>query len=289
MKIFDLYKKSFLSAITNPTISMFLVLFLILSNLMANQMITSKTAVVSMILSFCIFTLTLAFISGWLYVAKEISIEGEKENKNYFAIFLEGIGKNIVSVGIASFIYTLLFTIILFIAGKIAYLAFGSLDFILKDITSLTQDTNQFIEYLEKLTIDQQYTLYCWQMCFIAFLSIFNFILLFYFPAVIFSEKNIFIKPFRAFIDSIKFTFKNFFGSLLIYLTIFFAYFALSVLRFLFAQNALILILLLFLYIYFICGAVMLIFSYYGQKNNCNNGCYSIGENEIIDKTSEEN
>ena len=46
MKIFDLYKKSFLSAITNPTISMFLVLFLILSNLMANQMITSKTAVV---------------------------------------------------------------------------------------------------------------------------------------------------------------------------------------------------------------------------------------------------
>ena len=100
MKIFDLYKKAFTGVMVNPTITMFLVLFLILSNLMASQMFASKTAIVSTILSFCLFMLTLSFISGWLYVAKEISLKGEKENKNYFAIFLEGIGKNILPVGI---------------------------------------------------------------------------------------------------------------------------------------------------------------------------------------------
>ena len=255
MKIFNLYKKSFTSVIVNPTITMFLVLFLILSNLMTAQMFAAKTALVSAILSFCLFMLTLSFISGWLYIAKEISLEGEKENKNYFAIFLEGIGKNILPVGIGSFIYTLLFVIIMFLTGKIAYSVFGSLDFIVKDVAILTQDTNQLIEYIGKLDVNQKYILYCWQICFIIATAIFNFLMLFYFPAIIFSEKNPFLKPLSALTNSIKFLFKNFFGSLFIFLTIYFIYFSSSILKFLFAQNAFVLILLLFFYIYFICGA----------------------------------
>lgn len=289
MKLFELYKKSFSNVVANPTITMFLVLFLILSNLMAVYMFSSKTVIVATILSFCLFMLTLSFISGWLYIVKEISIEGEKENKNYFSVFLEGIGKNIIPVGIGSFIYTLLLVLVLLITGKIAFLLFGSLDFIAKDITVLTQDTNQFIQHLEKLNDNQKYILYSWQLCFIFASAVFNFILLYYFPSIIYNEKNIFLRAFSALWIAIKFLFKNFFSSLFVYLTIYLTYFALSILKFFFMQNTIISILILFFYIYFICGAVMLIFNYYGQKNNCNNRCDSIRENETIDRVSKEN
>lgn len=288
MRIFDLYKKSFSNIVTNPTITMFFVLFLILSNSIGAYMANSQNTISGVLLSFCLFALAIAFLSGWFFVVKEIAAEGEKENKNYFALFLEGIGKNIVSITIGSFIYAFLFVIILFASGKIAYHFFGSLDFIIKDMANLPQDTNQLMEYLENLTVNQKYTIYCWQLCLMAAGAIFNLIFLYYFPSIIYSDKNIFLKPFISFIEAVKFLFKNFVVSLFLYLTIYVIYFILGLLSALFFQNPIISILILILHIYFVCAVVMLIFSYYGQKYNCNNGCDSIGENEAINRDGKE-
>lgn len=290
MKLFEIYKKSFATVVSNPAVTLFLVLFLIVSNILTSYMFTSRTKIVAFILSFCVFLLSLCFVAGWFYIVKDVAKNDSDENKNYFAIFLEGIGKNIIPIGIGSFIYTFILTLVLFLTGKVAYNLFGSLDFILKDLITITQDSNLLNEYLNKLTVDQKYTIYAWQLSFIFASMIFNFIMLFYFPAIVFDEKsNMFKKAFSALIKALCFLFKNFFGALFLYICIYFTYMFLGILKVLFGANVIVSILLLFFYIYFISGAIMLIFNYYGQKNNCTDRCDSIGENENIDKPCEEN
>jgi len=289
MNLFNIYKNSFEIVAKNPAITLFLVAFLIASNLLAGFMFTSNTKLVATIISFCLFMLSLCFVSGWLNVIKDVSKNGSKE-KNYFPIFLEGIGKNIIPIGIGSFIYTLILVFVLFLTGKIAHNLFGSLDFILKDLVNLAQDNNALMEYFEKLTDNQKYIVYMWQISFILSSMIFNFVMLFYFPAIIFNEKsNVFFKALVELKDSIVFLFKNFINILFIYICIYSVYAFLGILKAMFSSNMIVSILLLFFYIYFICGAVMLIFNYYEKKNNCADGANCIRENENFDKSSEEN
>lgn len=288
MNIFKLYKDSFSIVVMNPTVTLFLVMFLIVSNIFAGYLISVKSFLVAAILSFCIFMLGLCFASGWFNVIKDIACDSKAENKNYFAVFFEGIGKNIIPVGLGSFLYTLLLTLLFFLAGKFANHFFGSLDFILRDMATIAQDNKALMEYFNNLSVDQKYIVYSWNLCFVLVSLIYNFLLMFYFPALIFNEKtNNFLKPFVAFKDSICFLFKNFFGSLFVYICIYLTYMLLSVLKALFVANPLVSILLLLFYIYFISGAIMLVFNYYGQKYNCANGCDSIREDENIDKPCE--
>ncbi|MBQ7287436.1 MAG: hypothetical protein IJW73_06720 [Candidatus Gastranaerophilales bacterium] len=289
MNLINIYKKSFYTVFANPAVTLFLILFLIASNFLSSYMVVARTKIVAMILFFCAFLLGLCFISGWLQIMKDVSEDEKAENKNYFAIFLEGIGRNIIPIGIGGFIYTLLITILFLITGKIAFHLFGSLDFILKDLANLVYDNNALMEYFSKLDVNQKYTIYSWQLSFIFASMIFNFIMLFYFPALIFdNSKNIFLRPLIALKNAICFLFKNFFTSILIYLSIYFTYMCLMILNALFSANVIISILLLLFYIYFISLAVMLTFNYYGQKNNSNNGCDSIREDENLDKPSKE-
>ena len=139
MNLFNIYKKSFEIVVQNPAITLFLVIFLIASNLLAGFMFTSNTKIVAMVMSFCIFMLSLCFVSGWLNIIKDCAKDEKSKEKNYLSIFLEGIGKNIIPVGIGSFIYTLILMVVLFLTGKIAHQAFGSLDFILKDLLRLAR------------------------------------------------------------------------------------------------------------------------------------------------------
>ena len=226
MNIFKLYKQSFSTIVTNPNITLFLVLFLILSNVFALYVFSAKTFIVAMILSFCVFLLSLCFVSGWFNVIKDVAksennkIQNSTElndstysqtstqSKNYFSIFLEGIGKNIIPVGIGSLIYTLILILVFTLSAKFANHFFGSLDFLLKDLTTIAQDNKALMEYFDKLSVDQKYSIYAWQLCFILSSMIFNFIMLFYFPALIFNEKsNVFLRAIGGLKDSICFFF----------------------------------------------------------------------------------
>lgn len=289
MKITELYKKSFGAIFSIPSLTMILVLFLIASTLITKDVQT--TSGISLILkTICLYLMSLCFASGWFYLFKNINTTKEKDEKNYYGLFLEGIGKNIIPFAIASIIYVFLFGIVTFLTIKFAHHTFGSLDFFLKDFMTIANDNNALIEYFNKLSVDEKYIIYAWQLTFIAVSAIFNFILLFYFPSIIYEEKfNMFLKPFVALKNCVVFVFKNFFGALLLYLSIYFAYVILNILK-VFAMNYIILsILLLFVNIYFITFVVMLIFKYYEEKNNCNHGCDCIGQNENIDKSGEEN
>lgn len=290
MNLINIYKKSLLTTFSNPSITLFLVLFLIASNLMTSYMQASYSNSVATILFFCITMLSVCFVSGWSLVIKDVSSEEKKENKNYFGIFFEGIGKNIISVGIGCFIYTFLLVVVFVITGKIAHETFGSLSFIQSDLANLPQDNKAIIDYFTNLSSEKEFIITSWILSLFLATTIFNFVTLFYYPAIIYSNlKNEFAKPFVALKDSIVFLFKNFFASLLIYFSILFIYFLIMFLNANFSANSAISIIVLLFYIYFISFTLMLTFNYYGQRNNCNNRADSIGQNEDCDKSSEIN
>ena len=290
MNLFNIYKKSFSQVMTNPVVTLFLILFIIVSNLFMSYAYSAKSIITTLIVSTCAFLLSMCFIAGWFSVIKDVSKDTQTQNKNYFSIFMEGIGKDVFPVSIACLIYGILLTIILILTGKIAHHAFGSLDFITKDIIPIAQDNSALMEYLNKLTDEQKYVISAWELSLIFSTMVFNFLMLFYFPSIIYNEKtNIFLKPLVGLKDGICFLFKNFFGALAIHISIYIVYMLIGIINAALGNNFVISILLVFFNIYFISIAIMLIFNYYEQKNHCNNGSDSIGQDKNIDKSSEEN
>lgn len=288
MTINNLIKKSFKTVINFPIITLFLVVFLIVSSLLTTSIVSAKTLPVMSILMTCAFLTAAVFVSGWFKVIKE-AIDEDK-TKNYFAIFLEGVGKNLLSTICAIILYFILFVGVVFLARFLAYHIFGGLEFLTKELVASTVNTSDFIENFNKLTLEQQSTIYGWYFTLIASCSIFNFLLLFYFPSMFFIEdKNAFLRPFLAIKNSLVFTFKNFFGVLAICALIHVIYFFIALLSTIFSSNVIISVLVLFSYIYFASITIMLLFNYYEQKSNCNNGPDSIRQDSCSDKTGEEN
>ncbi|MBR3604400.1 MAG: hypothetical protein IKL52_00030 [Candidatus Gastranaerophilales bacterium] len=290
MNLFNIYKKSFSQVMTNPVITLILILFIISSNLFMGFAYGAKSIITTLVVSTCAFLLSLCFIAGWFSVIKDITKDEKSQNKNYFSIFMEGIGKDAFSIGVGCLIYGILLGVILVLTGKIAHHTFGSLDFITKDIVSIAQDNSALMEYLNKLTDEQKYIISAWELSLIFSTMVFNFIMLFYFPSIIYNEKtNMFLKPLVGLKDGIVFLFKNFFCALAIHISIYIVYMLIGIINAALGNNFVISILLVFLNIYFISIAIMLIFNYYEQKNHCDNGCDSIRENENINKSGEEN
>ena len=290
MNLFEIFKKSFSTVITNPAVTLFLVLFMIASNFLASYAFHINSYFVTLTLTGCIFLLSLCFISGWFEITKDLTLNKPEENKDYGGIFLEGIGKNIIPIGLGCFIYVLILMCVLILTGKICHEVFGSLDFIAKDASILTQDNASLIKYFETLTDNQKYILSAWQLSFIFSTMVFGFIMLFYYPAIIFEKtNNNFLKPLIALKDALIFTFKNFFGALFIHIFIYIIYMLFGIIRVNLGNNIIISILLIFFQIYFISFVVMLIFNYYEQRNNNSKRTDCIGENANIDKSCEEN
>ena len=175
------------------------------------------------------------------------------------------------------------------LAQFIALKKFGDINFFMDAIAKLTQENGNLAQYFNGLDDNQKYIIYGWNICIMLSLMAFNFISLFYFPAVFYNDKKIFLRPLAAIWDSLKFLFKNFFPAIALSIFIYALNMILAFLNAQFAQNVILSVLLLLVYIYFISYIVMLIFNYYEAKNNCINRADSIGENEALDTVSEEN
>lgn len=280
MNIIDIYKKALRTIFVNPNIVMFFVLYMIASSILAGCTIGAKPPF-GIILVLCFFVFALSFVSGWLEMIKAST--RTQEEKKYWEIFLEGIGKNIVSLGFGFLIYLVIFVGVIMLSAKISQNVFGGLDFISRDALASIQNNQDFMKYFESLTDEQRNILSAWQIVYIFSSLIYSFLMLFYYPSIVFDEKtNVFLKPLFALKNSFCFLFKNFFGALLIHITIFTTYILLSYIKMRFGVNIFISIMLVFCYIYFISGAIMLIFSYYEQRNNCVDGCNCIRENKDI-------
>ena len=287
--IFKLIKKSLNYVMDNPSVTLYFVLFLILINVLAFYALQASVLASKIAFSLATISLAFAFSSGWFQVILETDTKEKNLEKNFFNIFLEGVGKNIIPVSLGSILYGFIFICAIALTSLVANAVFGNLDFVLKDMMSLAQTSINPSEFLAKLNDNQKYILYAWQLSFLFVAGLFNFIFLYYFPALFKKDdKNKFIKPFVAIFDSVCFLFRNFWISLLLFIVIFVLYIAIELIKPFIANNTILMVLHLFVSIYFIASVVMLIFKYYEQENLYNNRGDSIGQNENVDSIGTE-
>ena len=133
MNLLNIYKKTITTIFSNPTVVLSFILYMIISSLLSGYALSAKSQINTLALLFCMILFALCFASGWFEIIKENTKE-TKEDKNYWGIFLEGIGKNIIPLTLGLFIYALLFILVISVTAKIAHNAFGSLNFITKDV-----------------------------------------------------------------------------------------------------------------------------------------------------------
>ena len=288
MVLIDSIKKSFFCVIENPAITLILVLFLIVSNMLTPYIIAAKTPIFALILLLCLSAIIFIFFSGWLKVIKE-SVDRDKiKDKNYYSIFLEGVGENFISIAISTVIYTFFTFITIILAHYLTIRIFGDINFFLNDLNAHAIDYNNFKEYINSLNDTQKDIIYGWNFCIMSAMSIFTFVFLFYFPSILYNKKNIFLKPIIAIWENLKFLFKNFFPALGLGIFIYILHLFLAVLNAIFSNNAILSVIFLLIYIYFISYVVMLIFNYYEAKNSSSDRCNSIRENETGNNAGKE-
>ena len=296
MILFDSIKKSLAITLKTPAIALFFVLFLILINILGAYTMQSRTGLITAVLAFCIYALICVFFAGWFHVAKESFDKDENKEKNFYSIFLEGIGMNWVLSALGVLVYFLIFILFVMLAKELAHFVFGSIDFLVKDLANVPANNEAMTKYFTSLTTDQKYVIFCWQMTFIGLISIFNFLFLFYFPALFENSRkeNIFIRPLKAIYRCVFFTIKNFFAVIAVAILIHLTNIVLALLNAAAGNHGLLSVLILFVYIYFVTFTIVLIFNYYDAKENakkdsCDNGADSLGQNGADDKISEDN
>ena len=267
----------------------YLVLFLILLTVLSGFTFSANNAISGIIYYFCTLFLITSFFSGWGYLIKEITSK-EEEKIEYIKTFLEGVGKNTISLTIGVIFLFIIMNLVMYLSNYIALKYFGDISFIQKDLTVISQDPQTIKNYILNLSQDKIITIYGWALCGAISLFFYGFLVLFYLPSLIYNEKNnFFTKPFVAIINSLIFVFKNFKHTILIYLGVLALYIFLLFANTATMQNPILSFIVLFIYIYFISFVIMLIFNYYEQRYNSSNGNDSIGQDKCLDTTSEEN
>lgn len=283
--LINLIKKSFKIVVDSPVITLFLVMYLILMNLLLfniSNSLRGGLAIVAFILFSCVYLLSACFFAGWYNIIVASFKDEDFQNKKSLPIFLEGVGKNFLPISIGMFVNFVILISFIIAASFVAYHFAGGLDFLPDEITASAVE-----KIADSLTEEQQYQIAIWEILFALCALSFSYLFMFYYPAVIEDEGKMLIKPFKAVWTSIKFVFRNFWSVLALNTLIFVSYFALGVLRNVFSKNSILELVILFISIYFISIVLVLIFYYYEQKNSCNNGADCLGEDKAIDSTCE--
>ncbi len=284
--ISQLIKKSFKDVNNSPAITLFLVLFLILLSLFTPYIFLMQSKIYGLLILVCIFLLFAVFFGGWLQLFDEA---GKKEKKSLAGIFFEGAGKNIVPSIITIIVYSIAIFLVSYIAKEFSLKVFGDPSFLIKDISTLSGDSNAYLDYINNLSSDKMFIIYGWQITFIVLYSVFNFMFMFLPVTFVKTEaKNIFIKPFTAFLECFKFTFKNFGLSIGLYAIFCLTFMLMGILKTLTSFNPILSVINLFIHIYFVSYVIMIIFNCYEQKNSNPDRSDSIGEDNISDTTGEE-
>ena len=292
MNFINIIKNSALAVIKNPAMMLLFILFAIGANLLMIILLRTPTRILAQILVLCLFGFICLFLAGWFEVIKK-SCDSEKISEtNFYSVFSLGISKNIIPVSIACLICFVGVLAAVTLAEIVAHKVFGNIDFLINGLNTLPQTDNALFEFYNSLTVEQKNVLDGWNACIMTSILLFNLLFLFYFPAVVDdknSKFNIILRPFVAIWHNIKFFFKHFLGVIAIGVLICIFNAAMLILVGLTARYAIVSLIGMLAHIYLLVISIMLIFNYYEQKNNGNNGLDLIGQDEVSDSAGENN
>ncbi len=237
-------------------------------------------------IAFIVFALSLimlsvAFMAGWFYMTKK-TIEFEEDKsmpdeekavKSFGLIkhFFPGVGEYFINMIGLSILYLILTALISFAAFKFGMHMFGNPNVDIMKLNSMHGSYPELNSYFASLPERQLYSLTSW----FAFLSLvsfaFQFLTLWWVPALYYSTKN----PFLAFGYSVKFLFHKFGASLGIFFFLLLFNFAVSVVNSALASNVWLSLIGFILFFYYATYFVVLIFLYYGKHTKIREHVYS--------------
>lgn len=256
-KIFHLTNKYII--LTTP-----LVLFALIGGLYFVLTLGNSKLIGGLISLGVLYVMTSAFIAGWGNMLKVVTTEPDSEEPHLLINkFIPGVGEYFLpSFGALTVVFIITF-VLMFIASAVGYKFIGNPNIDLNQLSNSLSSTAALTAYLKTLTHAQLVKLELWNVLLLISISISQFLMLMYFPALFLSDKN----PFFAFVKSLKNTFnKNFVKILGIYLTIFFFNTGITLASKMFETNMFASFVMTIINFYFVCFIFVWIFWFYSQN-----------------------
>lgn len=281
-KMFDIIKKSLIITKNNPILTLAFVIYLIILSLFLPKLANFQVSWLILVVLFGILMLNAGFFAGWLEMVK-CAIENSKKDYendeekfsdtiNLRKHFFEAIPPYIIPVAVTMVLYYVLFLALILLCTQVADKFIGNIDFLFRDIKSLTQSNAVALEYLKNLSAEKLMIIYGWNALFTASIGIFGVLTVFW-PSALYYGKNGSKNPFRAFWNSITAIFKKPLGVIGLNIFIAILIMALMSLGGVFALNPITSFIYMILSIYFFVFLAVLIFNYYSvnfsKKEKC--------------------
>ncbi len=230
-------------------------------------------------LTVSIALLTIAFISGWLYINK-LGIDSynpadeqetiTKKSVDNFKQFFVGIGENFFKTLFSFIVIALFYFSVMYGVIFLCFKFFGEPTLIMNlPELAKTQTGAELMTYLNNISIEDKLNFISWVWTAIIVSSVLNYFSLLCLVTLFMEKKNIFVSLWKA----IVFFVKNIFAGLLIVLVMFFFYFLLNLLSFISGSNSFSFAVLIILFTLYLNYYVILVFCFYNErtKNNSNN------------------
>lgn len=256
--------------LTTPLV-LFLLLLSIYLGVAQNAPANAFSAILLLI---TILLMVAAFFAGWLYMVKKAIelnkrefIIDEDKAKASFNLIKEvpvGIGEYFFPIIGALVLYSGFFLLVFFIAFQIGMHFIGNVGVDLAEIKVALGSTAALKSLVSSLSTEQLTKLNTWNFLFMGVMGVYSFITMFWSAQIIMKNKN----PFVSFFQSVKFTFQNFLGSVVLFAYISVINFGISLLNAFSVVNQIVYFVSMLVYFYFVVYVVVLVFLYYDSENN---------------------
>lgn len=264
--------------LTTPLI-LFMILIGVYSSIARSMPENFVAAFVFLITALFMFS---AFFAGWFYMVKkavdldkEKSLTAEEKAKSSIKLFREipvGIGEFFLSFVSGLVLYFIFFLMVAFLFYLLGMHFIGKIDINIMDLKVALSSSAALKSFILGLPKEQLVRVNAWYMLFFALSVLFSFMTMFWPMEIIINTKN----PLKAFFNSIRFIFKTFLASAIIFVYVNLINFSVS-----FIINMMIMIPIkipfisfilslssMILYFYFFVYVVVLVFLYYDSENN---------------------
>lgn len=242
------------------------------------------------------FLMWTAFLSGWFYIIRQAilinyeDISKEEKLKKSFgliSLMVKGVGEYF-----SSFLGLMVMALILF--GIFVYIIYfagihliGHLNIPFNDLVSASTAQVSTEDFMKNTPHVELLKLVKWGYLAICSFAVYFYMMLFWSVAVLKNSKNIF----KALVISNKFLVRNFFNTVLFLIILSFLYFIVMLGCGILLQNSILAYFSLLIYFYFIVYIMVLVFLFYEkfeEKSFSRCGSDSIGQDNVCDKSGEE-
>ena len=284
-------KKAFKITQENLIVAQPLIIFLIIISLTTAALATQTNKAAYIVFLVANVLLATAFFDGWFYMIKKTIDHNKKaENGGYssdkdraeasFALgkyFFPGVGEYFLPVTFTMIFYVIVYLLLLFISIKAGQHFLPKPDLDWNQFMAAANSTpEQMQKYVYSLSYAQLKAINLWMLFVGGVVSIFTFLTMFLFPALIDNcenrnpdknkKDNFLFIPFNSFNKNLVFIFKNFFGVLGLLVFLFALNIVLSLFSLLFSINIILSVVGLLISFYFMTYGFVLIFLYYDEK-----------------------